>query len=336
MLPSLQLQMRNIIVNNSSAIMNDSGVVNSYPAMRGVITSIGYYMCESVAAVAIASTIETLTGKSAWAKMYKKMSGKNVGIPAQHTSIVGDFSPILRYRSVVDHIDVPGLSGVYTYLKLKGRLPVTTTTIFIDDMYVNIDHESAVSIISFPDSQSTIVLSPIASSKAVVKDEFFEEDYPVVLNRDWVLKNISEALFKQYTGQEPVKGEPKKFLFIETLYEPLGVDEETGRKVLPEDSQIRKLAHLTTNKKLIALDEHYSVRFRSVDTDPWSNHDHSLQHYHKDGLSSVPVIDAVLLNDQPVTDWYLNPFLVQDIKDKVLYFMDELITNFADDVNKHP
>lgn len=304
--------------------------------MRGVLTNISYSMCESISAIAFGSTTETLTGMSAWAKMYKKMTGKTVGIPAQYRSIVEDFVPILSRKSITEHINVPGLYEVHTYLKLKGLLPVTDTTIFVDEMYITTNHESAVSSISFPDSQSTIALRPISSSKGVVEDEFFEEGYPVVLNRDWVLKNISEALFKQYTGQDPVKGEPKKFLFIETLYEALDLDEETGCKVLPEESPIRKLAHLLTNEKLIALDEHYSVRFRSVRTDPWSNRDHNLEHYHDDGLSYVPAIDAVLLNDQPVTNWYLNPFLVQDIKDKALYFMDELITNFAVDVTKHP
>lgn len=335
MLPSLQLQMRNIIVNNSSAIMSDSGIDNSYPAMRGIISNISYSMCESISAIAIASTTETLTGKSAWAKMYKKMSGKNVGIPERYRSIVEDFVPILSQKSVTEHINVPGLSEVYIYLKLNGRLPVTDTTIFVDDMYITTNHETAASSISFPDSQSTIELGPIYSSKGVIKDEFFEEDYPVVLNRDWVLKNISEALFKQYTGKDPVKGEPKKFLFIETLYEALDLGEETGRKVLPEESPIRKLCTLLSKVKIVALDEHYSVRFKSVYTDPWITHDYSLEHYHEDGLSSVPVIDAVLLKDKPVTNWYLNPFLVQDIRDKTLYLMEELIRSAAD-VTKDP
>jgi hypothetical protein len=298
--------------------ISDRNAINAYPAMSPYMTNIACNVDNIIRMVVALSRDEILYGKTLGAKVYEMVTGRQLRIPEGIISHQLDGSPTLTM--------IP-LNDICDYMVANRPSAVNSIQLGLPNAGLTFDSHSKRARISFVDSDITIDIENIMSSKCLLQCKMFEEPYEMFIDKTWVEENVFNRIYHAMVGDEHLEPFDEKYMIMNHFFGTV----ENKKEVL-EDHPVHELIKLLSGHDYgdnydsyadVIMDNGYRLRLDTVQD--WGHHSGirvlklcSVSKVHEDGKFTSAY------------NWHRNPLLVRDI----IKSLDSVVTDLLENHHK--
>lgn len=319
------------LLNNNLANSANSAL-HAYPQLREFVVSVQRALAEIVETTIIEGADRELSGNEPWAMMYALNTGRKICIPDRRSVLqspttslpYGYISHVPNLRHIVDYILTYRGVTEMGYL-ISNQLPNTEITVCAQENWCKI---------RFDDNDMSLFIPNIYSTVAHVECPLFDVPREVLLNTEWMIKNIISPLRVWLTGvpyERTLNTErDSRYLIIDHYFT------EQGENELSEDHPYNVLYDIMKRGQFVnqpSITHNSFKRSGYLAILEFKKNLYlelsSQRHPNRNIDTRVIVISSVFSvvdgEERSISHWYENPLLVNDIKEE----MDDILTRLV-------